>query len=470
MKVKHPGVLFKKENAEMAHQEPSAISSAFSWSTLLLLLLGVKAIGTTNYVWQDSPNPTPPYSSWETAAHVIQDAADTASDGDTVLVTNGVYRTGGRPVGESTLTNRVAVDRSLHLLSVNGSEVTIVEGAKAANGGNGDGAIRCVYLTNGASVSGFTLTNGATRSLLELISGVPRGIGGGGVSGSSNSVVSDCLLTGNSADFGGGASGGKLNNCTLKGNSALDGGGAVSSTLYNCILIENTAASPTAFYGFSGYGGGALRCVLYNCTVVGNSAKGGFFFLGSGGGTYDSMLTNCIAYYNSAFSGPNYAGATPDSTCTYPFPTNGVGNITNAPLFVDTNDWADLRLQPNSPCIDAGNNDFVTTLTDLDGNPRIINGIVDMGAYEFVPLSPAEQVAYLILLIDGSDLRNKRPLLASLEAALASIERGSHYSAMAQLGAFQSKAAAQVNRHDPVFALKLMLKADEVIAALQAGD
>ena len=42
-----------------------------------------------------------------------------------------------------------------------------------------------------------------------------------------------------------------------------------------------------------------------------------------------------------------------------------------------------LRLDETSPCIDAGNNDAVTGLeTDLRGAPRIMNGTVDMGAYE----------------------------------------------------------------------------------------
>jgi hypothetical protein len=40
-------------------------------------------------------------------------------------------------------------------------------------------------------------------------------------------------------------------------------------------------------------------------------------------------------------------------------------------------------LQPNSPCINAGNNSYVTSATDLDGNPRISGGIVDIGAYEY---------------------------------------------------------------------------------------
>ena len=60
------------------------------------------------------------------------------------------------------------------------------------------------------------------------------------------------------------------------------------------------------------------------------------------------------------------------------------------PLFADT----DGRLSASSPAIDAGLNAFVPpdVVTDLDGNPRIVDGtndgmaIVDMGAFEFQAL------------------------------------------------------------------------------------
>jgi len=61
--------------------------------------------------------------------------------------------------------------------------------------------------------------------------------------------------------------------------------------------------------------------------------------------------------------------------------------ITNPPLFVDAAN-GDYHLRSGSPCIDSGANSWVTTTTDMDGNPRIINHIVDMGAYEFQQLLP----------------------------------------------------------------------------------
>jgi len=534
-----------------------------------------------HYAAADSVNPVPPYASWATAATTIQDAVDAAGDfpGARVLVTNGVYAMGGRAV-HGTLTNRVTISQPLTVQSVNGPEVTVIAGHQVPGALNGEEAIRCVYLAEGATLIGFTLSHGATSASGDEF----RDLSGGGLwCESTNAWALDCVFESNSAAAnGGGAYSGKLSECRLAGNTAEYGGGVAESRLYDCVLMGNTARSwgGAAYYGtadrctltgnsawagggtFDGtanncslsgnsadYAGGAYAGVLNSCTLVGNLGRQ------DGGGAYSATLNNCIAYYNSvgpSALGLNHRLCTINNSCTTPLPEDGVGNIDLDPLFVDTNVWADLHLQSNSPCIDAGNNDAVAGTTDLDGNPRIIRGTVDMGAYEFVPpnsppvadasatqpvwispdgieahvildgshssdpdgdpltyawfsgqtlladgviapvelpvgisaialvvddglaqdtnsinvtvLTTGEAVDNLIALVNGSNLRQQRPLLASLEAGRASIDRGNCHSAVGQLHAFQNQVRAQVP--DTALAEDLVHAADEVIAAL----
>jgi hypothetical protein len=67
-------------------------------------------------------------------------------------------------------------------------------------------------------------------------------------------------------------------------------------------------------------------------------------------------------------------------------------NTTNAPLFVSA---FDFHLLSNSPCINSGNNAYVAGTTDLDGNPRVVGGTVDIGAYEYQTPSSVVSYAYL---------------------------------------------------------------------------
>ena len=77
---------------------------------------------------------------------------------------------------------------------MNGPEVTVIQGAAAPGGGNGDGAIRCAYVGANGLLSGFRLTNGHTRT-----SGDWREYSGGGAQCEQSGVLTNCVLTGNSA-------------------------------------------------------------------------------------------------------------------------------------------------------------------------------------------------------------------------------------------------------------------------------
>ena len=386
-------------------------------AVVLPVSLALTALGTVRYVDVGGTNATPPYTNWATAAHNIQEAVDASVAGDEIVVTNGLYATGGRAV-DGTMTNRVAVDRAVTLRSVNGPEATVIQGYQVPETTNGDGAIRCVYLTYGAVLSGFTLTNGHTRGWegdnnqrtgggcrggtltnCILISNSATGDGGG----ASHATLYDCNLIGNRAgDDGGGTDTCTLYRCVLRGNTAENnGGGASESTLYNCLVVTNFCgpnepegggvykcvlyncalmgnqskrdgggAFGSTLYNCtltgnkaSGAGGGAANCYLYNCTLTGNKA-------GRGGGVsgYGELLYNCIVYHNQAQVGPNYDDVSFNHvsfnySCTTPLPQSGVGNIASDPQLAS---WT--HLSSGSPCIAAGSTLYATGM-DIDGEP-----------------------------------------------------------------------------------------------------
>lgn len=138
-------------------------SGLLSLTAASLLLAASTLSGATHYVSLGSTNPVPPYTNWATAATNIQDAVDAATSGDTVLVNDGVYAQGQKaatiiiysPMFSDmyTSTYRVAVTSPIALRSVNGPQFTLI---------GGGGAMRCVLLVNGASLTGFTLTNCCT--------------------------------------------------------------------------------------------------------------------------------------------------------------------------------------------------------------------------------------------------------------------------------------------------------------------
>ncbi len=310
---------------------------------------------------------------------------------------------------------------------------TILSGDIGISGDNLDNSY---HVVTGSSTDASTILDGLTITAGNAdAADAPEPRGGGILSRSGSLTLSNCTFRQNLAFGGGGiyssSSSLTLTNCTFSGNAGITGGGIYSSssslTLTNCTFsgnavtdlgggIRNSSGSLTltncTFSGNAGleYGGGIYSSsgslTLTNCTFSGNRGLrggGGISFSGS------LTLTNCILYQNTAYNGAQLFSTSPDFTRishSLIQESGGSGeswdsslgsdegyNIDADPLFVRNpnpvdGDCGDLHLQAGSPAIDVGDTFSVVDLdTDLDGNPRIVNGFVDMGAYEYSSIS-----------------------------------------------------------------------------------
>lgn len=365
----------------------------------------------------------------------IQAAIDAAAPGDTVLLADGTYTGAGNKN-----------------LDFGGKDITV----RSASGAPARCIIDCEYSGRGfifnhgesaaATVDGLTIRHGS----------VGNSAGGGMYIEGSHPTISRCVFLGNRAYSGGGmgltSSGPTIINCAFNANSAYNQGGGVYAEGFGDPTLSNPTLTNCTFTANSAYTGGGVSAValpdmtLINCTFTANSGA-------NAGGALDNWYAritcrNSILWgnhsetsaYNELFNFEEYRWFV---SILYPTtlyasdvqgfsasPPDANGNFGADPLFVrapspgpdnqwgtEDDDYGDLRLRPGSPCINAGNNNALPTdvTTDLDGNPRIAFGTVDLGAYEVPNLAPTadpqnlalDQDTSLDILLTGSDPENQ---------------------------------------------------------------
>jgi len=131
--------------------------------------------------------------------------------------------------------------------------------------------------------------------------------------------------------------------------------------------------------------------------------------------------------------------------------------------------------------VDGGVVPFATTALTTNCfpvGPHTVKLVVDdgscigMAVVEIEIITMCDAIDTLIDDINNSNLerRNKRPLIASLKAACASVDRGSLNSALGQLGAFKNKVRAQIAPDNPVEAARFIAQVDAIIGAVQCSD
>ncbi|MBN1917261.1 MAG: FG-GAP repeat protein [Verrucomicrobia bacterium] len=301
----------------------------------------------------------------------IQSAIIASTNGDTVVVADGVYS----GVGNRSI-NFFGRDITVH--SANGPANCTIDA-----GGLGRVFVFASGETDEAVVEGFTIINGDST-----------GQGGAFSIANSSPTIRDCIIYNCEASSSGGAlalvaCNSVFENCVIVGNESLyNEGGAISCTVssapvfVNCTFADNRASAGGALYALDS-NPTFINCILYNNIPDETSLNG------SAAPTFD---------YCDIEGG--WLGA-------------GTGNVDEDPTFTNPGMWdngtfanGDYTALPASPVIDAGLGDGGVTVPaqDILGNDRVDDptttntGVgtpdyVDLGAYEFQS-APPEPVSY----------------------------------------------------------------------------
>lgn len=308
----------------------------------------------------------------ETAFATIQKGIDTARNGGTVIVAEGTYCENINFKGKNiVLTSSDPRDRSI-------VDNTIIDGNDANSVVTFSGAessecvVRGFTITDGNAPAGGGICGNGTMATIEnnvIINnegygyGIPGGYGRGGGLMDCDGLIQNNIITGNG---GGGACNcdGTIRNNVISNNWAMYGGG---------MFFFDDGSNPSA-------------PTIINCTFSGNSAAyGGAISCWSGYST--PTIVNCILWGDWAPHGPEISG----SSLSVSFSDveggwAGEGNIDTDPCFVDPCN-GDYHLQWNSACINVGDPCYAADENecDIDGEPRVMAGRVDMGVDEVGP-------------------------------------------------------------------------------------
>lgn len=330
----------------------------------------------------------------------------------------GVFSNGSVSVSNSTITDNVvasagatqkgggiSVNNSSSSLTIQNSTIArnIVNGASYAHRGGG------VYARGSVTIEGSTIANNQSKG------------DGGGVYGVGNIAIIDSTILGNTAfSNGGGAftsSGSPLTvtNSTVSGNEAKGSGGGLNSagsiTLTNATIAFNTANSDNVSGTDQGNGGGVFSTLgdtnhmIRNTIIANNRDLNGtdtspdfFGRFGSLSSVQNSLITDTRQMGNITLTtgvNGNIIGQDPQ---LQPLANNGGATQTHA-------------LAATSPARNSGNNSLaidpstgLALTTDQTGAARIIDGVVDIGAYEQRDITPAVSTDSSATVSNGSSL------------------------------------------------------------------
>ncbi len=269
----------------------------------------------------------------------IQIAIDISQDGDTVLVSPGIY------------SEQVTIEKNITLLSTGGYSDTIIEGFTVS-----------IVDTYQVEINGFTIrgnyygdiggglfiesSNDVLLKNLNIYDNFTYDYGGGINSRFSNIVLEKSLVHNNHTDY-------------IIGWDISCGGAGISLLLSNLFVFHS-------FVGFNTINN--ISPSNFGCEQI----SGGIDNIGAEHPVYsDVTITNSIVFFNNGTSQINEVNL--NEIYSYSNIQDSDWTINADPLFIDAENH-DFRLHHDSPCIDAGHPD---SPLDPDGT------IADIGPFYF---------------------------------------------------------------------------------------
>ena len=410
----------------------------------IMMLVGITSVfaGGTRYYVTEAGGGDLDGSSWENAFSSVKIAIETASEGDEIWVANGRYNEdgmtgnavydidkdiklyGGFEGDEASINDRdfsqghkTILDAHLKWVSVIHTEnlsgeavidgFTITNGHRSGNGGGIDNYSSSPTLANltisgnlaNSDYNGGGMYNYHSSPTLTnvIISGNRATAGGGGMyNANSYPTLINVTISDNIANVSGGgmynanSSSPALTNVTISGNEANTYGGGVFNSSPSTPMLTNVVISGNkAERGGGMYNNASSSPALFNVTISSNLASA------NGGGIYN--YSSSPALRNSIIWGNSSGVYDYISTITYSYclvqdedltDSNGLdGTDASQDVFVapeapGLSTEGDYRLSADALAINAGNNFYSNSGTDLGGNKRIIEGRIDIGAHE----------------------------------------------------------------------------------------
>ena len=327
-----------------------------------------------------------PETAWRTLARI--NTSGVVWEGDLVHAAPGDYADGWHESATQG-NSRFYLPRKVTLVADEGPEVTRILGEKSTGDGsdvNGRGprALRCAELASGAVLRRFTLTGGRTVGTGTSETNLDCG-GGILANGSVRSDVNagtayDCVVTNCVAGRGGAIRYGRLVNCRLLDNNAT----GCTPTGYNSELI-GCFVDGCGQFQWCRFATGVYRCTFGIHNAVSgdpfdyvNTVVDSVIMLGckAGVAAQTAAFSGCVFVTNTTWTADMIAAKT--TNCRW------VDSVEELGLDAEGRPTAKTSL-----VVDAGSDDVPAAAqarldgVDVQGLPRISNGRIDLGAYEY---------------------------------------------------------------------------------------